>query len=63
MNAARKQNELEGGKMPDYRTMYFKLAAKIADTIETLDKISQDLRVAQIETEEMYINSEDGKEE
>lgn len=44
--------------MPDYKTMYFKLAAKMADTVETLDKLSLCLKIAQLEAEEMYISSD-----
>ena len=40
--------------MPDYKSMYFKLAAKVADVVETLDKVSQDLKVAQMEGEDMF---------
>jgi len=45
--------------MPDYEKMYFMLAAKIADAIEVLDKTSKELKIIQIETEEMYIACED----
>ena len=50
---------LKGGKaMPDYEKMYFMLAAKIADAIEVLDKTSRDLKIIQIEAEDIYIDSE-----
>lgn len=48
--------------MPDFEKMYFKLAAKMADAIETLDKVSHDLKATQIESEEMYIASGDEDE-
>jgi len=48
--------------MPDFEKMYFKLAGKIADAIETLDKVSRDLKVAQIEGEDMYIGDEETDE-
>lgn len=38
--------------MPDYKSMYFKLAAKVADAVELLTD-------AQIEGEDAYIESED----
>jgi len=44
--------------MPDYEKMYFMLAAKIADAIEVLDKTSRDLKIIQIEAEDIYIDSE-----
>lgn len=47
---------------PDYKTMYFKLSTKVADTIETLDKVSRESQLTQIETEEMYIASYDEDE-
>lgn len=44
--------------MPDYKTMYYKLAAKMADAMETLDKVSDDLKAAQLEAEELYMDSD-----
>ena len=47
--------------MPDYKKMYFKLAAKTADMIEVLEKTTKlkyDLIVAQRECEEIYVESE-----
>lgn len=44
--------------MPDFEKMYFHLAGKIADAIGTLDKVSRDLKVAQIEGEDMFIGDE-----
>jgi len=37
----------------------YKLAAKIADAIEAMEKTVETLKDAQLETEEMYISSED----
>ncbi len=48
--------------MPDFEKMYFHLAGKIADAIETLDKVSRDLKVVQIEGEDMFIEDEDTDE-
>ena len=45
--------------MPDFETMYFHLAAKIADAIETLEKVSRDLKVAQLEGEYLFIGDDD----
>jgi len=42
--------------MPDYKAMYFKLMAKIADVIDILTKLQQ-------ECEEMYIKSGDTEEQ
>lgn len=38
--------------MPNYKSMYFKLAAKVADAVELLTE-------AQLEGENAYIESED----
>jgi len=35
---------------------------QMANAIETLDRVSRDLKVAQIETEEMYMDSRDETE-
>lgn len=45
--------------MADYRSMYFKLSGKVADTIEQLDAISAGLKIAQQEAEEAYISSDE----
>ena len=42
--------------MPDYKAMYFKLFNTYADIIEILQK-------AQLETEEIYMNSSEDEEE
>jgi len=42
--------------MNDYKTMYFNLSGTLANTVEVLDKLSEDLKVAQVKAEEIFIN-------
>ena len=42
--------------MPDYKAMYYKLFNAVCDTIEQLKK-------AQLETEELYMNYSDDEDE
>ena len=42
--------------------MYFHLATKMADAIETLDKVSRNLKMAQIEGEDMLFGNEEPDE-
>ena len=41
--------------MPDYREMYFKLMAKVADAIDILTEVQQ-------ECEDIYINDDEDEE-
>ena len=41
--------------MPDFEKMYFHMAGKITDIIETLDELSAQLKEVQRQGEDMYI--------
>ena len=41
--------------MPDYKSMYYKLFGKTSSAIEVLEATLLELKIAQRETEEMYI--------
>jgi hypothetical protein len=43
--------------MPDYKSMYYHLAGRMAGAIEALEAITQTLKQAQQTTEDMFINS------
>ena len=45
--------------MPDYKSMYFHLAGRIAGAIEALEAITETLKKAQQTTEEMFISGDD----
>lgn len=45
--------------MPDYKSMYYHLAGRIAGAIEALEAITGTLKQAQQTTEDMFINSAD----
>ena len=53
------KGQYEGDFMPDYKTMYFSLAGKLASTIETLDHLSEHLKEAQRHKEEEFIKREE----
>ena len=45
--------------MPDYKTMYLKMAGKMTDALEILEKLTLEM-VSTVETcEEIYINSDE----
>ena len=46
--------------MPDYKSMYYHLAGRMAGAIESLEAITQTLRQAQQGTEDMFINDDEG---
>jgi len=43
--------------MPDYKAMYYHLAGRIAGTVEALEAIVEKLKLAQLTTEDMFINN------
>jgi len=43
--------------MPDYKAMYYHLAGRMAGAIEALEAITETLKQAQQDTEDMFINS------
>lgn len=45
--------------MPDYKSMYYHLAGRVAGAIEALEAITETLKQAQRTTEDMFINSAD----
>lgn len=45
--------------MPDYKSMYFHLAGRMAGAVETLEAITETLKQAQLTTEDMFIDSKD----
>ena len=48
--------------MPDYKSMYFHLAGRMAGAIEALEAIVVTLKQAQQTTEDMFINGEDDEQ-
>jgi hypothetical protein len=56
-------------KTPDYKAMYYYLSGRMATSVETLQAVSdalvvltESLKKAQLSTEEMFIDAEDGTE-
>lgn len=49
--------------MPDYKSMYYHLAGRMAGAIEALEAITATLKQAQYTTEDMFINGEDDEPE
>ena len=50
--------------MPDYKAMYYHLAGRIAGTVEALEAIVENLKLAQLTTEDIFMNStEDDSDE
>ena len=45
--------------MPDYKSMYYHLAGRVAGAIEALEAITETLKQAQQTTEDMFMNSTD----
>jgi hypothetical protein len=45
--------------MTDYKSMYYHLAGRISGTIEALETIVENLKLAQLTTEEMFMSSDD----
>ena len=45
--------------MTDYKTMYFNLSGALATAIEALDKLSEQLKAAQIKMEDIYIGAKE----
>ena len=39
----------------DYETAYFKAIGKLSEAIEILDKLSEELKTAQVEAEERFV--------
>jgi len=48
---------------PDYKSMYYHLAGRLAGAIEALEAIVTTLKQAQLTTEEMFICAEDADSE
>ena len=48
--------------MSDYRALYFNVAGVLANAIETLDKLSEALKSAQAETEEIFLDGTETSE-
>ena len=49
--------------MPDYKSMYFHLAGRIAGAIDSLEAVLDSLKLAQQTTEEMFMSAEDHDED
>ncbi len=45
--------------MPDYKSMYFHLAGRMAGAIDALEAIAEEMKLSLQATEEMFISSSD----